>query len=48
VARALRAEDVHQKVGEIMTGEMIHEWVFHDLGHLSQILELDCPCGQAD
>jgi hypothetical protein len=31
---------VHQKVGEITAGEMIHEWAFHDLGHLKQILEV--------
>jgi hypothetical protein len=27
-------------VGEITVGEMIHEWAFHDLGHLKQILEV--------
>jgi DinB superfamily len=30
----------HQTVGKITAGEMIHEWAFHDLGHLKQILEV--------
>ena len=36
----LTRRGVHQKVGEITAGEMIHEWAFHDLGHLKQILEV--------
>jgi hypothetical protein len=36
----LSRRGLHQKVGEITTGEMIHEWAFHDLGHLKQILEV--------
>ena len=30
----------HEVVGVITAGEMIHEWAFHDLGHLKQILEV--------
>jgi DinB superfamily len=36
----LTRRGVHQEVGEITAGEMIHEWAFHDLGHLKQILEV--------
>ena len=36
----LTRRGAHQKVGEITAGEMIHEWAFHDLGHLKQILEV--------
>jgi len=36
----LRRKGHHQAVGEITAGEMIHEWAFHDLGHLKQILEV--------
>ena len=36
----LNRRGVHQKVGEITASEMIHEWAFHDLGHLKQILEV--------
>jgi hypothetical protein len=36
----LRRRGVHESVGEITAGEMIHEWAFHDLGHLKQILEV--------
>jgi DinB superfamily len=31
---------IHETVGEITASEMIHEWAFHDLGHLKQILEV--------
>jgi len=30
----------HEKVGEMTAGEFVHEWAFHDLGHLKQILEV--------
>lgn len=30
----------HRTVGEITVSEMIHEWAFHDLGHIKQILEV--------
>ena len=36
----LKRKSHHQVVGEITAGEMIHEWAFHDLGHLEQILEV--------
>ena len=36
----LKRRGIHQAVGEITAGEMIHEWAFHDLGHLKQILEV--------
>jgi DinB superfamily len=36
----LRRRGVHESVGEVTAGEMIHEWAFHDLGHLKQILEV--------
>jgi len=36
----LKRKGHHQVVGEITAGEMIHEWAFHDLGHLKQILEV--------
>lgn len=36
----LKRKGHHQGVGGITAGEMIHEWAFHDLGHLKQILEV--------
>lgn len=39
-ASQLKRKGHHQIVGEITAGEMIHEWAFHDLGHLKQILEV--------
>jgi len=36
----MKRKGIHQKVGEITAGEMMHEWAFHDLGHLRQILEV--------
>ena len=43
----LRRKGLHQTVGEVTAGEMIHEWAFHDLGHLKQIMEVKrcalCP-----
>jgi len=36
----LKRKGMHQTVGEITAAEMIHEWAFHDLGHLKQILEV--------
>lgn len=35
-----KRKGLHRTVGEITAGEMIHEWAFHDLGHLKQILEV--------
>ncbi len=36
----LRRKGLHQTVGEVTAGEMIHEWAFHDLGHLKQMMEV--------
>ena len=36
----LKRKGVHQTVGELTAAEMIHEWAFHDLGHLKQIMEV--------
>lgn len=36
----LRRKGIHERVGEITAGELIHEWAFHDLGHLKQIMEV--------
>jgi DinB superfamily len=36
----LNRQGRHRKVGKITAGEMIHEWAFHDLGHLKQIMEV--------
>jgi hypothetical protein len=30
----------HQEVGEVTFGELLHEFVFHDLGHIRQVMEL--------
>jgi len=30
----------HPRVGEITLGEMLNEWVLHDLGHIRQVAEL--------
>jgi hypothetical protein len=35
----LGRKGVHENVGEMSAGEFLHEWAFHDLGHLKQILE---------
>lgn len=31
---------LHQEYGEITLSQMLHEWAFHDLGHIRQIAEL--------
>ncbi len=36
----LNCKGMHGTVGEITLGELLHEWAFHDLGHLKQILEI--------
>lgn len=36
----LKRSGLHQTVGEVTVSEMIHEWAFHDLGHLKQIMEV--------
>lgn len=30
----------HAELGRITLGELVHEWAFHDLGHVRQIAEL--------
>lgn len=36
----LKRKGLHETVGEVSVGEFLHEWAFHDLGHLKQILEV--------
>ena len=36
----LRRVGVHRSVGEVSALDFLHEWAFHDLGHLKQILEV--------
>lgn len=36
----LRRAGIHKSVGEVNASEFLHEWAFHDLGHLKQILEV--------
>jgi DinB superfamily len=36
----LRRVGVHPEVGEVSALDYLHEWAFHDLGHLKQILEI--------
>ncbi len=36
----LKRKGRHEVVAEISVSEMIHEWAFHDLGHIKQILEV--------
>lgn len=36
----LRRPGIHRSVGEVNVLEFLHEWAFHDLGHLKQILEV--------
>jgi hypothetical protein len=31
---------VHAKLGSVTVGTLLHEWPFHDLGHIRQIAEL--------
>jgi DinB family protein len=36
----LRRVGIHRSVGEVSALNFLHEWAFHDLGHLRQILEV--------
>jgi dephospho-CoA kinase len=36
----LKRQGIHEKVDEMSAEEFVHEWAFHDLGHLKQILEV--------
>jgi len=37
----LRRVGSHRSVGEVSVLDFLHEWAFHDLGHLKQILEVN-------
>ena len=39
-AKALARTGQHAELGRITLGELLHEWAFHDLGHIRQIAEL--------
>ena len=30
----------HPELGEVTLGQLLHEWAFHDLGHIRQVAEL--------
>ena len=36
----LRRVGIHQSIGEVSALNFLHEWAFHDLGHLKQIMEV--------
>lgn len=36
----LRRVGIHPQIGEVSAQEFIHEWAFHDLGHLRQIIDV--------
>jgi hypothetical protein len=36
----LQRVGVHQQIGEVSAREFVHEWAFHDLGHLRQIIDV--------
>jgi hypothetical protein len=38
--RVLARPGQHAKLGPITVGQLLHEWAFHDLGHIRQIAEL--------
>jgi hypothetical protein len=35
-----RRVGIHRQVGEVSALDFLHEWAFHDLGHLKQIIEV--------
>lgn len=37
---ALERRAPHPELGEVSLREMMHEWAFHDLGHIRQVAEL--------
>lgn len=37
---ALARRGLHSEFGEFTLNELLHEWAFHDLGHIRQIAEL--------
>lgn len=36
----LRRVGIHRAVGDVSALDFLHEWAFHDLGHLKQIMEV--------
>ena len=36
----VRRVGVHQQIGEVSARDFIHEWAFHDIGHLRQIMDV--------
>jgi hypothetical protein len=36
----MRRVGVHPQIGEVSARDFIHEWAFHDLGHLRQIMDV--------
>jgi hypothetical protein len=36
----LRRIGIHSQIGEVSALNYLHEWAFHDLGHLRQIMEV--------
>ena len=38
--KTLTRVGVHSEVGPVSVNDLLHEWAFHDLGHLKQILEI--------
>lgn len=39
-AAALARKGNHSEIGEFTLDELLHEWAFHDLGHIRQVSEL--------
>jgi len=39
-ASVISRQGRHEKFGIISIGDLLHEWAFHDMGHIRQILEL--------
>ena len=39
-AEAVARTGQHAELGHITLGELLHEWAFHDLGHIRQVSEL--------
>ena len=37
---ALARKAQHPQLGEVTLGQLLHEWAFHDLGHIRQVAEL--------
>ena len=38
--KTLMRVGAHAEVGPISANDLLHEWAFHDLGHLKQVLEI--------